>query len=450
MSETKTTTKRHSYIWLAALALAVAIGACGAPATPPPSPSTPPADTPTPAPTWTATPRPTSTPPPPPTATPVPPTLTPSLSLSPSPTPTPSSPFRPASWPGEEIRHLWVAPDGRLWLTTDTGIFIRAGDGWEQCYAGMANAILGSDAAGRVWAILDDEKAIGAYDPSAGSGHGGATWSVYGPERGWTAPPSAVYLSPGYGDGLVTDPQGRVWLATGGDDLRRFDPQAQTWTVMTAADVGFEPPEEEGYQGHFLSDVALDGAGNVWVGDCIGMGEMLLGQGVRWFDGERWSGSADTAGECVYDVEVDDAGQVWVSGFDALIRYDPAAGDWSRIPLLPWERRQLVTEITLDPAGNPWVEILRFGGASPFGAVARYHLEGGAWVADYDPGGEWFGDLAFGPDGVAWLCAEGTVYRLAGGQVEEVGAVAALYCQVEVDGAGRVWVAGAPGLWWLD
>lgn len=406
--------------WLSALVFVLVAAACGVPATPEPSPTLPPTLT----------------------ATPVPPTLTPSPSPSPSPTATPPSPFRPASWPGEEMRHLWVASDGHLWLTTDTGIFTHAGDGWNRLYDGPAEGILGADAAGRVWVLLEDGGAIAAYS--------GTAWTVYGPDQGWTAPASAEYLGPGFGDGLVTDLQGRVWLATGRDDLRRFDPQTQTWTAFCATDIGFEPLEEEGYQGHFLTDVALDNAGNVWVSDCIGQGELLLGQGVRRFDGERWNGFAETAGECVYDIEVIETGRVWVGGFDALIQYDPATGSWSRIPLPPWERRQLVTSIALDAVGNPWVEILRFGGASPFGAVARYHLENGAWTADYDTGGEWFSSLAFGPDGVAWLCTEGTVYRLAGGETEEAGPVATLYCQIEVDGAGRVWVAGNADLWWLE
>ena len=451
--------------WSSALVLVLMVAACGAPATPDPSPTPPPAGTPAPAPTWTATLWPTATPPPALTATPrptatpsptsvlseaqvpVPPAPTPSPSPSPTATSTPTSPFRPASWPGEEARHLWIAPDGRLWLTTDTGIFIRAGDGWEQCYEGMADGVLGTDAAGRVWAILDNEQAIAAY--------GGTAWTIYGPDQGWTAPPPAEYYKPGYGDTLVTDRLGRVWLATGGDDLRRFDPQTQIWTVMTATGVGFEPPEDEGYQGHFLTDVALDNAGNVWVGDCIGQGELHLGQGVRWFDGERWNGSADTAHDCVYDIKVDDAGRVWIGGSGALIQYDPAIGAWSRTPSPSWERGGLVTSIALDAAGNPWVNFLRCGGASCYGNVL-YHLQAGEWIAAYAPKDLWYSPVgpAFGPDGAAWLCAGGTVYRLAGGQTDEM-PINSDCRQIKVDGDGRIWVLQErpgrnPELWWLE
>lgn len=49
-------------------------------------------------------------------------TPTPLSMPAPSPTAMSSSPFNTATWPGEEIRHPWVAPDSRLRLATDAGI----------------------------------------------------------------------------------------------------------------------------------------------------------------------------------------------------------------------------------------------------------------------------------------------------------------------------------------
>ena len=76
---------------------------------------------------------------------------------------------------------------------------------------------MGADTDGNIWVIMNDESAIGFYD-STGS------WEIYGAEHGWTTPDEVEYLSPGYGDGLVTDAQGGIWLATGRDYVRRFDP----------------------------------------------------------------------------------------------------------------------------------------------------------------------------------------------------------------------------------
>ena len=300
--------------------------------------------------------------------------------------------------------------------------------------------MLGADPDGQIWVILDGESAIAVYDVSG-------NWRVYGSEQGWITPDEIEYLSPGYGDGLISDSQNQVWLATGRDDLRRFDPISETWEVFNATDIGFEPPAEDGYQGHFLTDVELSKNHKVWVGDCVGTGEALTGQGIRWSDGESWFEAPFTSGECVQDIEIDAAGRMWVGGFDALLQYDPSNGAWSRIPLPPWERRQLVSDITLDQNGTPWVEILRYGGASPLGEVACYHLLENEWVLDYDG---WFSSLALGADGVAWLCGEGEVYRLQSGQAEGVGAVPGNQCQIVVDGIGRVWITNYSKLWLFD
>lgn len=131
--------------------------------------------------------------------------------------------------------------------------------------------VQGIDTQGRVWVILEGEEAIAAYDPAG-------RWTTFGPEKGWAVPPPLDYLSPGYGDGLVTDAAGRVWLATGRDDLRRFDPETLTWSSLTATDLGLDPPEEEGYQSHFLTDVEMAEGQELWVGDCIGMGKTCRGR----------------------------------------------------------------------------------------------------------------------------------------------------------------------------
>jgi streptogramin lyase len=241
--------------------------------------------------------------------------------------------------------------------------------------------------------------------------------------------------------------EGQVWLATGRDDLRRFDPQSQTWETFNAVDLGFKPLEDEGYQGHFLSDVELSRNQKVWVGDCIGVGEGLSGQGIRWSHEGFWFDAPFTQGECVLDIEIDSLGRMWVSGFDALLQYDPNTNAWTRISLPNYERRQLVAEITLDKNDNPWVEIMRYGGASPLGQVARFHLQDDEWIRDYEG---WFSSLALGGDGVAWICSEGSVYRLENGEVEDIFNIPGNQCQVIIDGNGRIWVTNTSDLWWID
>jgi hypothetical protein len=391
---------------------------------------------------------PAETPASPPSPTPVPPSPVPDTVTS----PTAESVAAPA-WDGQfglvtpdqglpevEVNDLWVAPDGALWAATASGVFRHAGGAWSQLMAEPASRIQGADAQGLVWVILAGETAIAAYDPAG-------TWSRYGPEQGWSPVPAAEYLSPGYGDGLVTDEQGMVWLATGRDDLRRFNPVLQMWSVYPATQFGFNPPAEEGYQGHFLTDVARAGDGALLVADCMGQGESYMGQGLHRVGGAGWSPEPPTAEDCVQDIEVDTAGRIYAGGFDALLTYDPAAASWSRIELPPWDRRQLVIDITLDGKGNPWVQFIRYGGASAWGSVARYHLQHGSWVQDHEG---WTSDLAFSSDGAPWLCSEGSVYRLDSGAPELAGTVGGYDCRIAVDGGNRVWVASDTGLWKLD
>jgi WD40 repeat protein len=363
----------------------------------------------------------------------------PVIAPEPTSTPTPAPPSAGAFYlvsglPFSEVNHLWVAPDGQLWLATGSGVFIWQDEEWEQVYEGMANRILGLDADQRPWVLLDEGWHIGAY---AGSG-----WSIYGPEQGW---------SHGNARQVLSDRRGWVWANTG-QDLRYFDPVNTSWTTLSLSDVGFEPPPPEDLDQVFgITDMALDNAGNLWIGGCGRSGAVgFLSQGVRWFDGLAWNSSPDTAEECVNDIEVDAAGRVWMGGFYGLIMYDPAAQGWSEFPLPGWDRPQLVNQVELDPNGNPWVSFTRFGGAGPWHSDAVFYLQDGEWQAAFDPGIDMPIRFSFGPDGTAWILAGGGVYRPTADQPEPMGPPD-FGKQLAIDGAGRVWVLGDhKGLWRLD
>ncbi|MBN1180368.1 MAG: PD40 domain-containing protein [Anaerolineae bacterium] len=364
---------------------------------------------------------------------------------TPTPTPAPwptspsSAPFHAlvsGDVPPGTVQDVWVSPEGEVWLVTDLSISAYAEGEWVPLYIGLANRVLGMDSTGRVWVAMNDGWRVASYEEGA--------WTFYGTEEGWT---------PGYGSAPVVDGLGRVWMVEG-ESVRFLDPETGQWTALTAAAVGFGPLEDMYEPVRVLTALARDQAGNVWVGSCIQDGIVIAGQGVRWFDGEAWRGSEDTAGECVHDIVVDGAGRVWMTGFDALIQYDPAARAWTRRALPEWERRQLITSFALDAAGNPWVEFIRFGATGPWHSTALYRWENEAWVAVYDP--EYDAPVLwdFGPDGTAWVCSDGVVYRSAGGEIEQVGVVGGTCAEVVVDGVGRVWVEvgfdGEAVLWRFD
>ena len=141
-----------------------------------------------------------------------------------------------------------------------------------------------------------------------------------------------------------------------------------------------------------------------------------------------------------------------MSGFDALIIYDPLQKHWRRVPLPVWERRQIITSVTLGTAGAPWIMFTRYGGAGPWHSNAVYHLQDDEWIADYDPVKDTHLLLRPASDGTFWLCADSEIIHLLGDRSEEIGSIPGTCQQMVVDGSGRLWIAGdtsgGSGLWW--
>lgn len=383
----------------------------------------------------TSTPRPTATPSPTPTPTPVQ-----------SPTPTPGYPlYAVAQSLAGPVQQLWAAPDGRLWVATDAGLWRQAGSGWETLYPEPVARILGQDAAGRVWILLPHAAGIAVYD--------GAQWRAYGPAQGWLPPLDPAGLTeatprpPRYGawGRPVLDRAGNVWLTTGRDDLRRLDAQTGQWTSFSAADLGFAPVAAT--PGHLLTAAALDAFGNLWVGDCVAYGETLRGQGVRWFDSETWSGSNDTLEECIYAIDVDAQGQVWLGGRFALTQYSPAGQAFRQIPLPQTWYYQVVTELTLDDGGVPWITVAETDRQGRFTNATLYRRRGEAWekmgVATLTA------PLTRVPDGTVWQCQNGSITR-DGEPVATLPDIAPdASCTVIGDAAGHVWVTDQMKVWQL-
>ena len=355
--------------------------------------------------------------------------------------------FPSDSLPAGKIESLWGDSQGRLWLSGSQGIYRREGDEWIALYSSPARQILGQDDIGRVWVLLDNGAQIAAWQD-------GGDWAVYDEKRGWQPVDGGSYLSRGFGDGLVMDEADRLWLATGGDDLRRLDPANGLWTNLTARQIGFDPPQEEGYQGHFLTDVALSDSGKLWVADCIGVGEGLDGQGIRRYDGQDWQGTEFTRDDCIFDLEVGESGIMWAGAVDALLKYSPVSGSWSRINLPIWGRFQVVVDVTLDDEGRPWIELLRAGGASLAGGAACFYLDGDDWVPVIElPQWQPYTLLLAG-EGQAWIFLDGILYHYSMNGLQEIAPLPAQNVGLVVDGDGRLWVArlgtDVGQLWWVD
>ena len=348
--------------------------------------------------------------------------------------------------PGTQVNGVGILSDGTAWIYGDHGIYsIDLLGNIRLVFDQPVLKFLAADLSGQVWIIGGGGEFMAAYD--------GQAWQIYGPEQGWGGLPDRPYLSPGVGSGLTQDPQGLIWLATGTDTLRVYEPAADTWQELDVAQLGFSPYDNQDYQGYFTTDTLVSGSGDAWVSACIGEGEVLQPFGIWYNTGGPWLELEGTGQDCILDMATGTDGVIWAGGFDSLMQYGHRQDSWTRIPLPEFDRRQIVSRILINPTtGLPWIQVVRYGGASIYGSLAYYHLNPSGWVLDMESPS--FSDIgtAFEPDGTAWMCGDGQVMKSDGTVLNEVAKLNLIDCQITIDGAGRVWVVGVDqaDLWMLN
>ncbi len=334
-------------------------------------------------------------------------------------------------------KSLLTLPDGSLLLAGTPGVFRSHQEQWNGLVLGDAGPILGTDAAGRTWVLLQNGTQAAYYRQEE--------WQIFKERHGWLPPPELAAPSPGWGDTLAGDSSGRLWLATGMDELRYFDPQYNRWYTYHPNDIGFPWKKVPGWQGTFITDTLISKAGALWVSGCRGEGVNLSGIGITRLIGGDWKPAERLQDVCILDLEVDGQGKVYAGALDALMIYDPANDTWQRVTPPSYDGRQTVASIDLDAAGRAWVEVWRSDGSNLQGRTARFHLVEGSWVVDLLPRSFQPAGITFGLDGGAWLCSAGALYRMTPQGAEEWGRLQVASCTPAVDGAGRVWVLGRDG-----
>jgi hypothetical protein len=176
------------------------------------------------------------------------------------------------------------------------------------------------------------------------------------------------------------------------------------------------------------------------------MGEGFQGQGVRYNSGGAWTPLLAAEGQCVFDLERDPEGRMWVGGTDVILVYDPASGAWTELSPPAWDRTQYIVDILFDPAGSPWIGSLLCFGASCDGRADFIRLDD-QWLPVLEPH-SYFDpppSMAFGPDGAAWVCLQGSVYAQAGVEFRRYGSLRTYRCEIAMDGSGSIWMAAMNG-----
>jgi hypothetical protein len=406
-------TLRREFIALGVLTLVSVIGAC----------SIWPPGTPTPT-SVLVLPSVTHTDPPPPptyTDTPEPPTHTP--------TPEVGGPFRrfplPAGFPHETLTILQASPDGRLFLRSGQTILVLAYEVWSIYLSDFSGTLVGLDSLGRAWVVDDSGSEIAAWD--------GNEWTTYGEAEGWA-------LLEDYGDGrtetaIVSDDSDRVWLGTG-QDVRKFD--GSGWRIFTPENMGLSPRGEGGLLATF----------------------MVASLECSWR-----SAGAEVSSGCTTVIQDDDQGRVWLGLDGDLWRYEPLSADWTQFaspdsPMGGSSFFNWVPVIVLDPANDPWAELLVCGGGG-CGGEMLYHLHDGTWTLIMEMNSHYFRKLVFDGLGTPWLFVDayswdepGEIYLIVDDQLELEAQMRLRAMDVTVDVLGRIWfvVEGADDLelWVLE
>jgi ligand-binding sensor domain-containing protein len=355
-------------------------------------------------------------------------------------TPTPSStpdlsqltvgPFRAVAWVDRSLAWdrpwLHIAPDGVMCLVTEHEIYKLVDDVWTLYFAEPKGSILGIDHLERVWMANEGFDQISAWDGAAlraeptrlsSSQAQDKAWTSYSADKGWT--PLTRWLN--YAGFALVDSQERIWFNTS-QDVRVWD--GERWTVFTPESMSMDALEEEVFSNFSI----LEGGGRVWVSECNWSGPGPVGGlGVRWLDssadltgaGQNWHGAdSPVASGCADILGGDSLGRVWLAVEDELWRYD---GDWTLFAPPEGLRIGAISDLALDPEGNPWVTFTVCGGASCDGLM-HYYVRDGVWTQiEGAPYGYYsVRKPVFDTEGTPWLFWDDNLYRMVGDTPELV------------------------------
>jgi PAS domain S-box-containing protein len=238
------------------------------------------------------------------------------------------------------VQSLWAVAEigGRLFATSDEGIFIREGTGWRQISTGIINARLGNGGTqsdGRIFYAARGE--IGWLEESAGR---------YGVQRIPVKGLGNVFNA-------VEDATGAVWLELGTSRVGRVEFGAGEPTVRFFG-------KDDGLGAGWVSLFVLDG-----VARCIASGHLLRLDATtqRFVDDQELIRRIPALADCTGRPEQDASGRLWFArrggvSFAAGTR----AGETPTGGSLPLGFEP--TEFTMEPSGVIWMQarqhLLRF------------------------------------------------------------------------------------------
>ncbi len=323
---------------------------------------------------------------------------------------------------------LWAGTDGELYrLAAGAGAFSKVDLGLPPDHRWLVVLALAEDADGRLW--------IGTWDGLFVRDSSGRTLR-------FAVAPEATF---DYVRGLARDRAGRMWIAHAGAGvlvvashpkaltdlapgaarpIRALGADLERW--FTARD-GL--PDDDAQALHVTAD------GHVWVGGAAGLGE---------YDGKRWHALGKAQGidaGALVSLAQDDSGAIWAASARGALRV--SRGGWVRFGAADGLATGDVRAILEDAAGRLHV-------ATRDAALARF--DGARFVASRaalpaDAGLEWPQAPFCDRDGRWWLPTTAGLFRLGALPAPQkiVGPAGASILGAWVDGRGDVWMSLASG-----
>lgn len=202
--------------------------------------------------------------------------------------------------PSNDIWDIAIDVKGQKWLATPAGVVRFDGQRWvtytmpyEIAYALVA------DHEGRIWVGTD--RGLSFFD--------GQLWQT----ASFPLEAEGEVIRP-FVKALALDQQGGLWIGTEGAGLSRLA-LSEMKPVVEGDPVEFDPAawkiytEADGLPSNRISHLAIDPAGQVWVGTPFGLSR---------FDGQRWANFTQANGLPSHLIEalaVDPAGRIWVAAY---------------------------------------------------------------------------------------------------------------------------------------
>lgn len=400
-------------------ALVTTISVSNAPPTPTPSvtlsPSITVTSTPTRLPTRTFTATFTSTP----SFTP---TRTSTITPTPSETPTPSN--TPTAFIFDQgvferafvvdqvifgiINRLQVANDGSFWFASPYAVGRYVPETKIFTQENLPDPIIGLTQDGRAWILPTAGTPLKTWDGSA--------FVEYDQRNSWLPPQG--YGAPSLLESTFSsDIDGNVWLTTA-YDVRRL--RGNQWQIFLPELIGFELPYRKTISTSFvLANSQI--SNHAWVGSCNWLErDRLDGDGVRHFDGTRWSEvKIPVEKGCVTAIAADDTGRVWIGMDGRLWRYDEKLDAWSEFTppdLDPVKyigfSHGAVLDITIAPDDSTWVLYELCGSPGCKTRQIRYRIMNGIWTPMRESSQISPPLLLFDKNSTAWLFDINVIHRL--------------------------------------